>query len=475
MEIDEFSILSVKRQISTKNDPNKPSLVIEAGKEPIILYSFQLKNQSEYSLKNIYLEQEICQAFINEQYSGEDQMEVFEKSEDQEKKRIISIKINEIEPNGSKNFAIRFKLLKDADFAKDLYCGKAEITYYVEDYNFKYDFDKVQIIVPMETGLKIYQLEEQPEKSEVSLFFTNPSNITLKMSEFKIVDRVEGKTLYQSPDSRVIFPLTRQISYIEPLKIPLKNKDIYQTGSEFSFTPIHSQKFFLLKNVKTLANKSIGLPEVTIEFAHSRETIFFGKTKEFSSQITIENIGNTDFDEFIIECTLPDGYVIGNLENLEIFKEEMSLKDIPQCEITSEGNSLKIHYTNTDYESNADLDFDIDEDLGIKLPIVCEEWDYDTNFKVSMKARFIKRGESNIEIERNSESGEIEIIKPEINLEVSKHYNLSEKPGVFAVAIEVKNSGNYPIENRKIYSEIAQGWHLSRVSRKNTRPSCLTT
>ena len=95
------------------------------------------------------------------------------------------------------------------------------------------------------------------------------------------------------------------------------------------------------------------------------------------------------------------------IENLEIFKEEMSLKDIPDCEITSEIS--KIHYTNTDYESNADLISILMMISGLKCQL------YVMNGTMILILRFPRKPgslnvRSNIEIERNSESGELKLL-----------------------------------------------------------------
>jgi hypothetical protein len=463
LELNEFSILGIKRHISTRNDPKVPSLVIEPGKETTILYSFQLENKSDYVLKEIAIKQVICKAFIEEQYPGADPLQI----SDHQEGRLFTFAIKEINPKSTKIIDIRFKLSKEADPTKDLFCGKAEIEYYVPNFDFKFDKDNAQIVLPIETGMKLVQLEEKPEFCEISPFFTNPTDLSLKLASFKIIDRLNNSILYESPDSRIIFPLTKQVSYIEPIELNLDEAQHFRIGTEFRFSPIHPGVFSLLRVVASLENKSIGLPDVKLEFAHSIDKIFLGKTKEFSTQITIENIGNTEFDSFSLEFRVSDGYSFGDLSNLELIKEEISVKDSDLYKITHKEKELSIIFDSHGQNKNEDSAFKIDEILGIKVPIICNKAELNKPFSLFIHSVYNKQAEAKISIEKNAESPSIEIVQPNINLEIKRTFNPTESPDIYEIIIELKNQGNYQIENRKIYAEIPSNFEFLKQEQSN--------
>ncbi len=457
LELNDFSILGIKRHISTTNDLKVPSLVINvgAGSNTIILYSFQIENRSEYNIREIKIKQVICKAFVNEQYSGSEPLEISNHPDG----RLFTISIKELKPKSTTTIDLRFSLSKDADPTKDLFCGKAEIEYYVPNFDFKFDKMNAQIVLPIETGIKLVQLEERPEFCQISPFFTNPTDLSLKLASFKIIDRLNNEILYESPDSRIIFPLTKQISYIEPIELKLTEAQHFRIGTEFRFSPMHPGIFSLLKAVASLENKSIGLPDVKLEFAHSIDKIFLEKTKEFSTQITIDNIGNTDFDSFSIEFTIPGGYSFGDLAKLEIFKEQTSVKESAHFRIISEKDrELSIIFASQG--TNEELAFRIDETLGIKLPIVCNKAELNKPFSLTTRTVFNKQAESKISIEKNAESPLIEIVQPLISLDIKRTFKPTDHPDIYEIILELKNQGNYQIENRKIYAEIPSDFEV---------------
>ena len=470
-------LIEITEYISTLNDPEIAAFNLVVGVENEIYAKITIKNIASENLTSIDVKKLVPEGFSDVEIVSSSIGETEEESDD-DLGRVISWKIEEIEPDQEETLELRLTVSVDSieDKARS---GKISVSYVSPLSISGLKIEKFDAYTNNKFYIGTYEKDEVPDEFECQFSFENNSEYMLRLVNADVYDAENEDTKFVDIDPGEIPPLPEGSRW---------ESNVWDVTTEEGLDPKFRSKveFFVIADHQITTNGIIDINDLELAVAAIGGEITYDvsrlpsfKESTFYALLKVENTGGSDLNEVSVTETIQEGFKPPTEEEISIMLngDEIEVDEGVISITPSDTESGYEHVVTVSLKDLRDQDleaFHPGDVLEVRYPIIADKPEKSVKYvsNASYTANTYPAGQA-IEFTPYTDTVEIEVVHIRRRFIKGKTINALADAGEYEITIYVRNTGKFDLENYELADKVPENFEYSDLTDDTTEVSKL--